>query len=704
MITEKKFTEITHTDVRNGKELSLKTGKLAPHCDGSVVVTYGETQLLVTAVMNKNPDPNKDFMPLSVEFRESRYAAGKIGWWRFNKREWRPGDEVVLYARLIDRALRPMFPKWMVNDVIVTITPLALDMEHSPGELGIIGWSVALMLAGIPFHGPVGAARVGYAQEQFLINPTDSAVEDTLLDLHLAGATWTINMIESGGDECPMNILKQAFVYGQELIDRVCAIQNAFVTKVWVRQQQEILINYPTQEQFDHMEQVLSLETIATLQNLDKTEFDRRYAELESQLIDHFEALVNDETTDWKLSTLKIGFFNLVKKYIRKTILTKQQRIDSRGVDDIRTIFCEVGWVPRAHGCGLFWRGDSQVLSMLTLWSPGDAQLLDDMETTEEEKHFMHHYKMPPFSNNEAMMIRGTNRREIGHGRLAEKALEPMIPSKEDFPYVIRIVSEVLGSGGSTSMASVCGSTLALMDAGVPMRRPVSGIAMWLITGDGEQIVLTDIAGTEDFIGDMDFKLAGTSVWMTAIQMDIKVQGITVEKIYEIIDRANKGREDILQFMLQTIASPRPSLSPHAPLLMKFAVKPEQVREVIGPGGSVIQEIIRQTGVKIDLEDDGSGIITAKTQEAGQRALQMIKDVVWTPGVWDVVQGKISRVEAYGVFVDLGKKKSGLCHVSKLGEWRLDNPASLFKVGQMISVKISGFDGDKIQLERVKSA
>jgi polyribonucleotide nucleotidyltransferase len=414
-------------------------------------------------------------------------------------------------------------------------------------------------------------------------------------------------MVESGGDECPMDILKEAFVKGQEVVDRICAIQSEFLAKFGEIQQKSITINYPSEQQFAEMETVVTMEDIASLQDLEKTEFDAQYKVLEKRLYEHFKPIIDVKQDGWKGSTVGIGFFQMVKKYIRKGILTNKKRIDSRGMDDIRTIFCETALVPRAHGCGLFWRGDSQILSMLTLGAPGDSQKLDDMEIDDGEKRFMHHYKMPPFSNNEAMMIRGTSRREIGHGRLAEKALELMIPSKEDFPYTIRIVSEVLGSGGSTSMASVCGSTLALLDAGVHIRKPVSGIAMGLIVGGDDEIVLTDISGTEDFIGDMDFKLAGTQIGMTAIQMDIKIKGIKLAKIMEIIDRAHAGRTRILDFMLQTIDIPRAALSPHAPCIEKFKVEPEQVREIIGSGGSVIQEIIRlSNGVDIDIQDDGA--------------------------------------------------------------------------------------------------
>lgn len=702
MITKKEFTEIVHETEWAGKKVVLKTGKLAPHCDGAVDITIGGTQLLVTAVMQRDPDPDKDFMPLGVEYRESRYAAWKIGGGRFNKREWRPSDESILYARLVDRALRPMFPKGMVNDVVVTISPLAVDGETSPGEVAIVWSSLALLLAGIPFAGPVAGVRVVEQEGSLIVWGTEEQAAQSVLDFHVAWSAKEINMLEAWGKEAPLSLLHDALPLAQQGLIELCTIQKDFLVKVGQVTELPITKNLPSEPLLAAVRSAVPAEMFDALSKAEKREFDFLYTKIVGDLLTHFEATITQEELAWTHNQVKMWWFQVLKEWIRDRVVNEGKRIDGRTTEQIRSIYCELDTVPRAHGTGLFWRGDTQVLSLLTLGSPGDAQIKDGMEHTDEEVRFMHHYKMPPFSNNEAQMIRGTNRREVGHGRLAEKAIEAVLPDEKSFPYTLRIVSEVLGSGGSTSMASVCGSTLALMAGGVPITAPVSGIAMGLISTEHEHIILTDIMGTEDFIWDMDFKLAWTTKGMTAIQMDIKIKGLSVEKLQEILQRSQTGREAILQYMVQTIAAPRPSLSQYAPLLLQFAVKPEQVREVIGPGGSVIQEIIRQTGVKIDLEDDGSGVITAKDQEAGQRALQMIKEVVWTPGIGDQVTGKITRVEAYGVFVDLGKKKSGLCHVSKLGEGRLEHPQSLFSVGQSITVKITWFDGDKIQLERVK--
>jgi polyribonucleotide nucleotidyltransferase len=702
MIIKKEFTEVVYETSRQGKQLILKTGKLAPHCDGAVEITLWGTQLLVTAVMQRDADADKDFMPLGVEYRESWYAAGKIGGGRFMKREGRPSDEAVLYARLVDRALRPMFPKGMVNDVVVTISPLAIDRQTSPGEVSIIWASVAVMLAGIPFTGPVSGVRIAEENGQLIVGATEQQAMLGIMDLHVAWTARDINMLEAWWKEASMEMIHDALPIAQDALGELAAIQEAFLAKVGHLPQLEITKNLPSEPLIAAVKAQIPESLYAKLSVADKREFDMFYAQMEKELMSYFASSVDPEELPWTKNQIKMAWFQVLKYWIRDRVMHEWKRIDGRTVEQIRSIYCELDTVPRCHWTGLFRRGDTQVLSFLTLWSPGDAQLKDGMEHDGEESRFMHHYKMPPFSNNEAMMIRGTNRRETGHGRLAEKAIEAVLPPAETFPYTIRLVSEVLGSGWSTSMASVCGSTLALMAWWVPISAPVSGIAMGMISTDDDQVILTDIMGTEDFIGDMDFKLAWTTKGMTAIQMDIKLKWISVSKLQEILIRSQTWREIILQYMLQTIDKPRESLSQYAPLLLQFAVKPEQVREVIGPGGSVIQEIVRQTGVKIDLEDDGTGVITAVDQAAWQRAMQMIREVVWSPSQWDVITGKITRVEQYGVFVDLGKKKTGMCHVSKLGEWRLEHPSSLFSVWQEITVKISGFEWDKIQLERVK--
>lgn len=706
MITEKKFNEILHKADRQGKEITLSTGKFAPHSEWAVTITFWETSLLVTAIMEKNPDENRDFMPLAIDFRESRYAAGKIGGGRFNKREWRPSDEAVLYCRLTDRPLRPMFPKGMVNDTVITISPLSLDGEISPGELSIIGSSAALLMAGIPFEWPVGACRIWYVDGEYKTHMTDSEAENAILDLHLAGKKWSINMIEAWANECDPEILKEAMKKWQAIIDEICDIQSAFLEKLTITQQ-EPTKNIYTPEMFEQAKWII-WDKLTKLQEIgeDKKEFDKVYAVLAAELWEALASEVEDDSSPWTNSKVSGCFFALMKDFLRTNFLATWVRVDGRSAEDIRQIYCETNVVPRSHGTWLFWRWDTQVLSILSLGGPSDAQLLDNMEYHGEEKRFIHHYKMPPFSNNEARMIRGTNRRETGHGRLAEKALLPMIPDKDMFPYTIRIVSEVLGSGWSTSMASVCGSTLALLSGWVPMKAPVSGIAMGMISDDDQQVILTDIKGTEDFIGDMDFKLTGTSKGITAIQMDTKLKGVSVDKLLEMVDRSNSGRQDILEYMLQTIDKPAEKMSPYAPSIEVHKIKAEQVRTVIGPGGSMITKIIEWAWgadlVSIDFEDDGTVFITAKDQAAGTKAREMIQETLRVPTKGDQMEGKVTRTEAYGVFVEIKWGNIWLVHVKNLWKWFIEDASTLHKVGETMKVEVMWMDKGKLQLKKAE--
>ncbi|MDP2670431.1 MAG: hypothetical protein Q8O99_05950 [bacterium] len=462
-ITTKTFTEVVHQTTRQGKDLILKTGKLAPHSDGAVEITLGGTQLLVTAVMNRYPDSDKDYMPLGVEYRESRYAAGKIGGGRFMKREGRPSDETVLYCRLVDRALRPMFPKGMINDVVITISPLAIDGITSPGEVSIIGASVALLLAGIPFAGPVSGVRIAEKDGKYVVAADELPAREGIMDLHVAGTANEINMIEAGGKETPIEFISDALPVAQTALAELAQIQQEFLAKCGTITEKQILKNLPSDALIDIAKQQVKDEVFTQLAAAEKADFDRVYSQTEDLLQEYLAAHVDVDQTPWTKNQVKMARFGILKERIRHRVMTEGKRIDGRLAEQIRAIYCEIDTVPRSHGSGLFRRGDTQVLSFLTLGSPGDAQLKDGMEHDDVELRFMHHYKMPPFSNNEAQMIRGTSRREIGHGRLAEKAIEAVLPNEEAFPYTIRLVSDVLGSGGSTSMASVCGSTLSLM-------------------------------------------------------------------------------------------------------------------------------------------------------------------------------------------------------------------------------------------------
>lgn len=705
MIKKLNIEEKTFSTLWDWKKLEFKSGKLAPQADGSVVVRLGDTQLLVTAVMNKKPDPNKDFMPLTIDFRESYYAGWKIWWNPYQKREWKPHEHAILRARLTDRPIRPMFPEGMVNDVVVTITPLSVDRENSPGVPAIIGASLAIMLGGIPIQWPIGAVRIWYKDGQYIINPTYEDIENGVLDLVIAWTEDTITMVECWAKEVSTDILMGAFEIAQEEIKKVCKWQKEFLSQFDIKQQ-EIVINKPSEDLIAFVKQIVDPK-LEFLMNTDKKTFWNLYEKFEEEVFEAAkERLEDPEDEVFTESKLKMALFKVVKEFVRQKILKENKRVDWRKLDEIRPLYTEVWLVPRVHWSWLFQRWETQVLSITTLGAPGDVMLLDTMEYDEEEKRFMHHYNMPPFSTGEARPTRAPNRREIGHWRLAERALEAVIPSEEEFPYTIRVVSEVLSSNGSTSMASVCASTLSLMDAWVPIKAPVSGIAMGLVSeydekGNFNYKILTDIQGVEDFCGDMDFKVAWTKKWITALQMDMKIKWLKLEVIKEAIEQANKARLQILDFMLQTISEPRGQVSVYAPQMIKIKLTPTQIRDVIWPGWATIQEIIKQTWVKIDFKDDWTTIITARDQKSWEEALKLIRQVSWQPQEWDVIEGEIVRVEPYWVFVKLGKNKLWLCHVSNLWPWFIADPRMQFKIGDKIRVKVIKIDDEgRIQLKR----
>ena len=706
MIKKQEINEKIFSTLWEGKKLEFKSWKLAPQADWSVVVRLWDTTLLVTAVMNKDPDPNKDFMPLTIDFRESYYAWWKIWWNPYQKREWKPHEHAILRARLTDRPIRPMFPEGMVNDVVVTITPLSVDRENSPWVPSIIGASLAIMLGWIPIEGPIWAVRIWYKDWQFIINPTYEEIENWILDLVVAWTEDTITMVECWAKEVPTDILMKAFEIAKQEIKKICQWQKEFLSQFNI-QQQEVVINKPSEDLIAFVKQIIDPK-LEQLMNTDKKTFWNLYQQFENEVFEAAKEKIEDENNDvFTESKVKMAVFKVIKEFVRNKILFEEKRIDWRKLDEIRPLYCEVWLIPRVHWSGLFQRWETQVLSVTTLWAPGDVLLLDTMEHDEEEKRFMHHYNMPPFSTWEARPTRAPNRREIWHWRLAERALEAVIPSEEEFPYTIRIVSEVLSSNWSTSMASVCASTLSLMDAWVPIKAPVSGIAMWLVSKYDEKWnfiykVLTDIQGVEDFCWDMDFKVAGTKNWITALQMDMKIKGLKLEVIKDAIEKANKARNEILDFMLQTISQPRWQVSIYAPQMIKIKLTPSQIRDVIWPGGATIQEIIKQTGVKIDFKDDWTTIITARNQKNAEEALKLIKEVSWQPQEGEIVEWIITRVEPYGVFVKLWKNKLWLCHISKLGPWFVGDPRMMFKEWQKIRVKIIKVEEDgKIQLQRV---
>ena len=708
MVVRKQFELARQSMTWQGREISLEKGKLAVQADASIRMQMGENVMLYSTVMEKNPKEGLDFLPLMIDMRESYSAAGRIAGAVYRRREGRPSDTAILYARLTDRALRPMFPKGMVNDVVVSITPLALDHQLGLGVMHIIGASLSIMAAGIPFDGPVGAAQIGYLDGEFIVNPTLEQLEKSELNLLVAGKKGSINMIECEGKEFPDDLMKKAFDLWQKVIDEACDWQLEFLKTLEIKTQ-EITFNKPSEENMQLVDQVLTAERLEAMAGNTKTPFNELYSQYEKEALAlAAEKVESEQASEYSESKIKMGVFNAIKKFIRSRTIETGKRIDDRGELDIRPLYCEVDNLPRVHGSGLFWRGDTQVLSTVTLGGPTDYLVLDDMEHDDVQQKYFHHYNFPPFSTGEAKAMRGTGRREIWHGRLAEKALENMIPSKEDFPYSIRVVSECLGSGGSTSMGSVCGSTLALMDAGVPIKKPVAGIAMGLMSEhleDGtitKYRILNDLMGTEDFTGDMDFKVAGTKEGINAIQLDTKLKGLTLQIIHETIDRASKGYKEIMDFMLETIGQPREAVKEYAPKIHVFKINPEKIKEVIGKGGEVIDKIIEQCdNIKIDFEDDGTCFLTHSKQEIIEKAKNLIMEIATDLEVGQVFDAKVVRVEAYGLFVQLPKGKQGLCHVSNLGQKFTDGLDKHFKVGDAINVVISqiGQDG-KIAVKR----
>ena len=708
MVVKKQFETSRQSMNWQGRELSLEIGKLAVQADASIRMQMGENVMLYSTTMEKNPREWLDFLPLMIDMRESFSAAGRIGGAVYRRREWRPSDQAILNARLTDRALRPMFPKGIINDIVVSITPLALDHQMSLGVMHIIGSSLSILAAGIPFDGPVGAAQIGYLDGQFIVNPSLEQLEKSDLNLLVAGKKGSINMIECEGKEFPDNLMKEAFTLWQKVIDESCDWQADFIKTLEIKPQ-EITFNKPTEKTMELINSYLTSDKLEAMAGNTKTPFNELYNLYEKDIL----SLAKEQTTeeneaDFTESKLKMGVFNAIKAFIRSRTIETGKRIDDRGILDIRPLYCETDNLPRVHGSGLFWRGDTQVLSTVTLGGPTDYLVLDDMEHNDVQQRYFHHYNFPPFSTGEAKAMRGTGRREIGHGRLAEKALEFMIPSKETFPYSIRVVSECLGSGGSTSMGSVCGSTLALMDAGVPIKKPVAGIAMGLMTEhleDGtitKYQILNDLMGTEDFTGDMDFKVAGTKEGINAIQLDTKLKGLPLNIVHETIDRASAGYKEIMDFMLQTIAEPRAQVKEYAPKIHVFSIKPEKIKEVIGKGGEVIDKIIEQCdNIKIDFEDDGTCFLTHSNQAIIEKAKNLILEIATDLEVGQSFEAKVVRIADFGLFVQLPKGKQGLCHVSNLGQKYPDGLDKHFKLGDNINVTISNIGQDwKIAVKR----
>lgn len=670
------------------RPLTIETGQMAKQANGAVLVRYGDTVVLSTATASKEPRDG-DFFPLTVNYEEKMYAAGKIPG-GFKKREGRPADEATLTARLIDRPIRPLFPKGYRHDVQIMNIVLSADPDCSPEMAAMIGSSMALSVSDIPFQGPIAGVNVGYVDGQYVINPTVEQKEQSRLDLEVAGHKEAVNMVEAGASEITEKEMLDAIFFGHEEIKRLVAFQEEIIDYLKPEKSEFI----PVERDAEVEEKVTALTQEKGLkeaiQTFDKKEREENIDAVRDEIIEIFED-EEDPENEALLAEVNAILNDLVKEEVRRQIADEKVRPDGRKPDEIRPLESEVGLLPRAHGSGLFTRGQTQALSVLTLGALSEYQLIDGLGP-EVEKRFMHHYNFPNFSVGETGPVRAPGRREIGHGALGERALKYIIPDTQDFPYTVRIVSEVLESNGSSSQASICGSTLALMDAGVPIKAPVAGIAMGLVTRDDNYTILTDIQGMEDALGDMDFKVAGTKDGITAIQMDIKIDGLTREIIEEALEQARVGRLTILEHMLQTIDQPRPELSAYAPKVETMTIKPDKIRDVIGPGGKKINEIIDETGVKLDIEQDGTIFIGAVDQAMINRAREIIEEITREAEVGQTYNAKVKRIEKYGAFVELFPGTDALLHISQIANERINKVEDVLKLGDSIEVKVTEID------------
>lgn len=662
--------------------LTIETGQLAKQANGAVLVRYGDTVVLSTATASKEPRDG-DFFPLTVNYEEKMYAAGKIPG-GFKKREGRPGDEATLTARLIDRPIRPLFPDGYRHDVQIINTVLSADPNCSPEMAAMIGSSMALSVSDIPFQGPIAGVNVGYVDGEYVINPNLEQREKSRLDLEVAGHKDAVNMVEAGASEITEAEMLEAILFGHEEIKRLCAFQEEIIAHLQP-EKREFIPEEKNQTLIDSVTQMTKDENLnGAIQTFDKQERDANLDAIKERILANFE---NEEDPENEALLKEVGTIinTLIKDEVRRLIADEKIRPDGRKPDEIRPLSSEVGLLPRAHGSGLFTRGQTQALSVLTLGSISEYQIIDGLGE-EEHKRFMHHYNFPNFSVGETGPVRAPGRREIGHGALGERALKYIIPDEKTFPYTVRIVSEVLESNGSSSQASICGSTLALMDAGVPIKAPVAGIAMGLVTREESYTILTDIQGMEDALGDMDFKVAGTTEGITAIQMDIKIDGLTKEVIEEALEQARKGRLAILEHMMQTIDQPRKELSAYAPKVEIMQIKPEKIRDVIGPGGKQINEIIDATGVKLDIEQDGTVFIGSTEQDMINQARSWIESIVREAEVGQVYDAKVKRIEKFGAFVELFPGKDALVHISQISNERINKVEDVLNMGDTLKV------------------
>ena len=669
-----------------GRPLVIETGKMAGLANGSCLVRYGETAVLCCATASEKPRDGIDFLPLSVDFDERMYAAGKIPG-GYLKREGKPSEKAILTSRVIDRPIRPLFPKDLRNDVALTLTVMSVDPDCSPEIAAMIGASTALSISDIPWNGPIGGVYVGLVNGKFVINPTEAQAKVSDLQLTVAASTEKVVMIEAGANEVEDDIMYEAIMLAHREIKDLLVFINAIVDEIGKPK-----FSYPSCEldhdMFDKIFSFCEKDVMNALDTDDKNVRDARMVPIKDAIIEKFSEEYPELPTQMDELVYKIQ-----KKIVRRWLLVDKKRVDGRGMNQIRPLTAEVGILPRAHGSGLFTRGQTQVLTVATLGTLSESQILDGIDN-ETSKRYMHHYNMPGFSTGEAKAVRSPGRREIGHGALAERSLVPVLPSEEEFPYAIRLVSDVVSSNGSTSQGSVCGSTLALMDAGVPIKAPVAGISCGLITAeDGSWDTMIDIQGLEDFYGDMDFKVAGTHKGITSIQMDLKIDGLTPEIIKQAFEQTHAGRDYIIDnVILKAINAPRAEVSKYAPKMTTMQIDPDKIREVIGKGGSVIQKIVADTGAKIDIDDDGTITIAAINSEQADAARACISAIVFEPEVGTVYTGTVTGIKEFGCFVEYAPGKEGMVHISKIADRRIDKVEDVLKLGDVVRVKYMGLD------------
>ena len=675
-----------------GRTLTIETGELAKQASGAVMVRYGDTCVLVTATGSKEAK-DIDFFPLTVDYEEKMYAVGRIPG-GFIKREGRPSESAILNSRLIDRPIRPLFDKGVRNEVHVVATVMSVEQDNDPSICGMIGASAALALSDIPWNGPIAGVRMGRVNGQFVVNPTQEQLAGTDLNIIVAGTKDAILMVEGGAQEVPEKDILECIMAAHEEIKKIVAFQEDMVAKAG--KEKRVFPKKLVPEDIEAAVRAFAYDKLNTaVCCADKQQREAQQNEVFEETLGHFEETYPDNTDD-----IKTALDALVKEIVRHMITVEKIRPDGRQLDEVRPITCRVGVLPRTHGSGLFTRGQTQVLNVTTVATLGEKQTLDGIGA-EVENRYTHHYNFPSYSVGETRSSRGPGRREIGHGALAERALVPVIPSEEEFPYALRLVSEVLESNGSSSMASVCGSTLSLMHAGVPIKAPVAGIAMGLVTQGEHYTILTDIQGMEDALGDMDFKVAGTAKGVTAIQMDIKISGLSREILDEALQQAHKGRAHIMSIMLDTIAQPNDHMSPYAPRITTIQINPDKIRDVIGRGGDTIRGIIDQTGATIDINDDGTVFVASTDQEGAKKAIEMIEAIVKEVEVGEIYDGKVTRIMQFGAFVEVLPGKEGLVHISKLAHERVENVEDIVKVGDIVKVKVIEIDKQgRINLSR----